>query len=406
MSVLMGCGAPAPVATPDAPIVLPLPDVAEDLWQSRGDILEVEPYDDPPLEHRDSVLGRGWKAVYTSVSGLDGGMRPVSGAFFIPSGTPPEGGWPVISLAHGTTGIGHDCGPSRQRDLMGYAPMIEGLLEMKYAVALTDYEGLGDSGTHPYLEPRTAAFNTIDAVRALRNISPDVSARWVALGFSQGGHAVWATNELNSFYGNDLDLLGSVSLAPAADVTGLTNLVSSGSLTKGQRARFALVIVGLAQYNPNLDDHAFLGGSTEAYRRQMSRCLPTGAASENNPSSPILVPWRKVVGRVKEANDFKPASQEDAAQLAEVLRRAALPQRPLDKPMLVVTGGNDDVTLPKWIQTAVSRSCELGGQIEYLQIPDAIHEEMTWKPAKTVARWLAERLIGIQAPSNCPVQQK
>ena len=103
------------------------------------------------------------------------GVREVSGAFFVPRGTPPENGWPVISLAHGTTGIGHDCGPSRQPDLMGYAPMIQSFLADKYAVALTDYEGLGESGSHPYLEPRTAAFNTIDAVRAMRDISPTVS---------------------------------------------------------------------------------------------------------------------------------------------------------------------------------------------------------------------------------------
>ena len=51
----------------------------------------------------DSVLGEAWRAVYTSVSGVDGGIREVSGAFFVPRGTPPENGWPVISLAHGTT---------------------------------------------------------------------------------------------------------------------------------------------------------------------------------------------------------------------------------------------------------------------------------------------------------------
>ena len=73
--------------------------------------MHQEPYLDPPLEDRDSVLGEAWRAVYTSVSGVDGGLREVSGAFFVPSGTPPQNGWPVISLAHGTTGIGHDCGP-------------------------------------------------------------------------------------------------------------------------------------------------------------------------------------------------------------------------------------------------------------------------------------------------------
>jgi hypothetical protein len=110
-----------PSAPAAAPIVVALPDVATDVWKSRGQVVHQEPYDDPPLEDRDAVLGQAWRAVYTSVSGVDGGRREVSGAFFVPSGTPPQNGWPVISLAHGTTGIGHNCGPSRQPGLMGYA---------------------------------------------------------------------------------------------------------------------------------------------------------------------------------------------------------------------------------------------------------------------------------------------
>jgi hypothetical protein len=83
--------------------MLPLPHVAGDVWESRGHVVHQEPYNDPPLDDRDSVLGEAWRAVYTSVSGVDGGIREVSGAFFVPRGTPPENGWPVISLAHGTT---------------------------------------------------------------------------------------------------------------------------------------------------------------------------------------------------------------------------------------------------------------------------------------------------------------
>ncbi|NKV52800.1 hypothetical protein GS988_23220 [Rhodococcus hoagii] len=43
-----------------------------------------------------------------------------SGVVFVPQGTPPEGGWPVLSWAHGTVGLGDACAPSRnprsQRD--------------------------------------------------------------------------------------------------------------------------------------------------------------------------------------------------------------------------------------------------------------------------------------------------
>jgi hypothetical protein len=399
-----------PSAPAAAPIVVPLPEVATDVWKSRGHVVHQEPYDDPPLEDRDSVLGQAWRAVYTSVSGVDGGRREVSGAFFVPRGTPPESGWPVISLAHGTTGIGNNCGPSRQPDLMGYAPLIQSFLADKYAVALTDYEGLGESGSHPYLEPRTAAFNTIDAVRALRDISATVSARWMAVGYSQGGQAVWAANELNSYYGNDLQLQGSVALAPAVNLTGVADLVWSGSLTDEQRARFPLGIVGFARYNPDLDADWFLHGSAEYFRTLHSRCEPpssqdsTGGESENAPLPPVL--WRTVVDRLRDANDVKPDTPQDIATFREALRRVALPQRPLDKPMLVINGEHDAQVLPDWIRSAVSRSCALGARIQYLEIPNTGHDDLLPKVADTMKRWIADRFAGTPPPSNCPDGQK
>jgi Secretory lipase len=404
MCKLTSCTPPLPSAPDAAPVVVPLPDISGEVWDSRGHVVHEEPYDDPPLDDRDSVLGKAWRAVYTSVSGVDGGMREVSGAFFVPSGTAPEKGWPVISLAHGTTGIGHDCGPSRQPDLMGYAPMIQPYLAEKYAVAVTDYEGLGESGSHPYLEPQTAAFNTIDAVRAMRAISPKVSARWIAVGYSQGGQAVWAADELNSYYGNDLQLQGSVALAPPANVTGAAQLVESGSLTADQRARFPLLIVGLARYNPDLDADAFLHGSAQAYRVKLSRCEPTLGHSETTPSAPV--PWRAAVDRLSEANNVKPHNLQDVARLRDALRRVALPQRPLDKPMLVINGEHDAVVLPDWIRFAVARSCALGGHIEYLQIANAGHQDLLAKVTHAVGRWIADRFAGTPAPSNCPAGQK
>ena len=393
-----------PVRLPSAPsakpIVVALPDVAADVWQSRGHVVHLEPYDDPPLEDRDSVLGQAWRAVYTSVSGVDGGRREVSGAFFVPRGTPPENGWPLISLAHGTTGIGNNCGPSRQPDLMGYAPMVESFLADKYAVALTDYEGLGESGSHPYLEPRTEAFNTIDAVRAMREITPAVSARWVAVGYSQGGQAVWAADELNSYYGIGLQLQGSVALAPSVNSTGAADLVWSGSLTDEQRAGFPMALVGGARYNPDIDADAFLHGAAELFRNLYSRCEPPQEPPVPQLEAPI--PWRAVVERLRDANDVKPDSPQDIATMRDALRRVALPQRPLDKPMLVINGEDDAQALPDWIRFAVSGSCALGGQIEHLQMPDIGHDDLVPKVADAVARWTADRFAGAAPPSNCP----
>jgi hypothetical protein len=404
---LMTLPPPLPSAPAEAPVVVPLPSISPDVWNSRGLVVRQEPYPDPPFDDGDSVLGQAWRAVYTSVSGLDGGRREVSGTFFVPSGPAPRDGWPVISFAHGTTGIGHDCGPSRQPDLMGYAPMVEPFLAEKYAVALTDYEGLGESGLHPYLEPRTEAFNTIDAVRALRAISPTVSARWAAVGYSQGGQAAWAADELNSFYGDGLELQGSVARAPSVNSTGGAGLVASGLLTDDQRASFPMALIGGARFNPDIDADAFLHGSAEYFSEQFSRCeIRTDQGSTGGEHAfPAAVPRQKAVDRLRDANDVKPRSPHDVAALSDALRRVALPQRQLDKPMLVINGENDAQVLPDWVRFAISGSCELGGQIEHVELPGVTHYDITTKSADITQHWLTERFAGTPAPSNCPAGQ-
>jgi hypothetical protein len=49
----MSLEARLPSASSVAPIVVPLPDVAEDAWERRGRVVHQEPYDDPPLDEGD-----------------------------------------------------------------------------------------------------------------------------------------------------------------------------------------------------------------------------------------------------------------------------------------------------------------------------------------------------------------
>ena len=400
LSALTGCATPVP---PPAPIVSPLPDVARDVWNSRGHLVHQEPNNDPPLADRDTVLGQAWRAVYTSVSAWTAGCAKFPEPSSSPAVPRRRMVGRVILLAHGTVGIGNNCGPSRQTNLQGYGFMIQGLLESNYAVALTDYEGLGETGSHPYLEPRTAAFNTIDAVRAMRNLTAKVSARWIAVGYSQGGQAVWAANELNSYYGSGLQLQGSVALAPPTNLSGDADLVSSESMSDEQRALFPTLIVGLARYNPDLDPHSFLHEYTKSYQESLSRCK-TGPRQPRRPSVSAPVLWQPVVKRLRDSNDLRADSPQDVTNLQQVLRRVAVPDRPLEKPMLVISGEHDAVVLPEWVQFAVSRSCALGGQIEYLQA-DAGHQDILWKVSRPVDRWIADRFAGAIPPSNCPVAQ-
>jgi hypothetical protein len=75
-----------------------------------GKLLRSEPLD-PALGL--AAAGAQFRILYTSTDGIGGTARVVvSGAYFVPKGTPPEGGWKLLAWAHGTTGIADICAPS------------------------------------------------------------------------------------------------------------------------------------------------------------------------------------------------------------------------------------------------------------------------------------------------------
>ncbi|WP_167477973.1 lipase family protein [Nocardia arthritidis] len=161
------------------------------------------------------------------MAGSDGSPRPASGAMFVPRGTPPPGGWPIVAFTHGTTGLGAGCGgksdPSTgpQTVFIGEEDaMMRHLVDRGFAVVAPDYLGLGlfDTGPHPYLERQTEATATIDLVRAARSARPDLSRTWAVMGPSQGGQAALGTGYLQQTYAPDLDFRGTIAIDPESDV--------------------------------------------------------------------------------------------------------------------------------------------------------------------------------------------
>src|SRR3954452_2105660 len=102
--------------------------------------------------------GAGSRLLLYRSTGARGKAAAVSGVLTIPKGKAPKGGWPVVTYAHGTTGIADICAPSRDsasnpaHGYIAYAnPMLQQWVKAGYAVVRTDYEGLGTPGIHPFL---------------------------------------------------------------------------------------------------------------------------------------------------------------------------------------------------------------------------------------------------------------
>lgn len=371
--------ASAAVATP---LATPAPAVSRESLSARGEVLAEGSFR-PTGNTVWPTSTTAAEAVYLSTSGVSGAQTQVGGAFFLPAGSPPAQGWPVLAWAHGTTGIANGCAPSLSPDLAGDATTVSSFVAAGFAVAVTDYEGLGDVGEHPYLEPRTAAYNVIDSVRALRNLYPTVGTRWVAIGPSQGGQAAWAVNEVNKAYGAGLELLGTVALSPAVELSALADRAMARTLSDSQLALLPMLVVGLSRYDPAINPERFLRGRAASVGASPG-CGAHPASGDAGAPNP---------------DEVGPISIPDENTLRDALRRIALPQEPLSAPMLVVNGLRDATVPPDWVSVAVKRSCRMGGFIDHVEMPTAGHNDLGG--AELIAGWIRDRFAEVTPVSTC-----
>jgi alpha-beta hydrolase superfamily lysophospholipase len=185
-----------------------------------GDVIRAEPVDAylvPGLRLRT----RAWRILYLSTSAT-GEPTAVSGIVLLPRGR-SHAPRPLIGYAIGTHGIGDTAAPSRllTRGLDWEAGLMAMVLARGWAVAITDYQGLGTSGDHTYMVGRALGPNVLDSMRAARSLSPEElppDGPAAIIGYSEGGAAAAWAAQLQPSYAPDLPLAGVVAGAAAADV--------------------------------------------------------------------------------------------------------------------------------------------------------------------------------------------
>ncbi|WP_026212554.1 lipase family protein [Longispora albida] len=191
-----------------------------------GALLSAEEFWAPGFE-----LARAWRITYRSTSAT-GAANTVSGTVLVPR-LPYPGPRPVIGYAVGTHGLGDQCAPSRRlaSGTEGEAAIIGQYTARGWAVAVTDYEGLGTAGDHTYTAGRSAGHALLDVVRAAQRLTGSRGPAGVT-GYSQGGQAAGWAAQLHASYAPDIDLRGSVVGAPPADLEGAAR-ANDGGLGSG-----------------------------------------------------------------------------------------------------------------------------------------------------------------------------
>jgi pimeloyl-ACP methyl ester carboxylesterase len=207
-----------------------------------------------------------------------GAPDAVSGTITVPKGKAPKGGWPILTWAHGTTGIADSCAPSRSPadPFTSYVyPQLDQWLKAGYAVVRTDYQGLGTPGVHGYLIGKDEGRSVLDIVRAARKVVGHLSNRVIIGGHSQGGHAALWAAALAKTWTPELKVAGTVAFAPASHLGEQASLITAITTPSSVTALAALILRGADSADPALHVSSLLSDrATALYPLTLTACLP------------------------------------------------------------------------------------------------------------------------------------
>jgi pimeloyl-ACP methyl ester carboxylesterase len=191
-------------------------DPPSDRSRQPGLLLRSEPLKDVILP----AGTRGWRILYTTT--VDDNTPATAIATVFAPTNPPAGPRPIIAWEHGTTGLLLKCMPSLVSSPTAGIPAIERIAMAGWVVVATDYSFAEKGGPHPYLIGEGEARAALDSVRAARQMSElRLDNRMVVWGYSQGGHAALWTGIVGPRYAPDLEILGVVAIAPAANIKNI-----------------------------------------------------------------------------------------------------------------------------------------------------------------------------------------
>jgi pimeloyl-ACP methyl ester carboxylesterase len=335
-----------------------------------------------PVDGLDVGGATAWRIMYVSES-LEGEPIVVTGTALVPAGEAPTRGRPVLTIAHGTSGIADECAPSK-RPAATELSLMGPFVDAGYLVVLSDYEGLGTPGRHPYLVGESEGRGVLDAALAAREL-PDADAgdQLSIFGYSQGGHGALFAGELAADWASDYELVGTVAGAPATELPIIFG--AAGSLPVA--GFLYMIIAGFAEAYPEADPSLVLTPAGEAELPQVDRGCVRDVIRHfaGTPNAELLKPG---FANVQPWADLELAN--DPGRVAT------------DSPILIVHSAADDVVPAPLSQVLVQRMCAEGqvverrvydkGQSHVQAVPDAVSDAF---------EWLQQRAAGDEPVSTC-----
>lgn len=289
---------------------------------------------------------------------------------------------PIVSTGSGTRGIGDECAPSKfQPDYE--RPLVEPMLRHGWAVAITDYEGLGTPGPHPYVVGKSEGRTVIDAARAATRL-PEAAlsedAPVAFSGYSQGGGAAAWAGELAPDYAPDMDVVGVAAGGNPADL-----LAVSSALDGGVGFGFEMLTAfGFNAAYPELDLMSFLNDKgKETFEKEQNACVDA------------------VFGHAFEKMaDYTTHSPLEDPRWQARLEENSLGSRPQQAPIYLFHGTDDEILPRDQAEELRDQYCAAGSEVTWRTFPGE-HVSTLITGAGSAVDYLAERFNGDAPESDC-----
>ncbi|MCB0866320.1 MAG: alpha/beta fold hydrolase [Solirubrobacterales bacterium] len=324
------------------------------------------------------------KLVLYTTRTLGGGKVVASGIVSVPKGKAPKGGWPVISYAHGTTGVADVCAPTRapagspQEPYVTYVnPQLQDWIDAGYAVVRTDFAGLGTPGPHGYLVGIDEGHAVLDIVTAARTLNRDLGKKFLIAGHSQGGHAALFAAAEAAKYGKGLKLRGTVAYAPASHIAEQESLLPALTSPSGLTALATLIVSGASTVSDQIQPSQVLSDQVLQFYPQVDEtCLPQLSASDS-------------LGGIPPSQLERPGA--DLTALRDVLQDQN-PAIVTKAPILLAQGLADTTVFPFLTNSLNDELVAKGNQVDYQTYPDVDHSQVVAAAEDQAMAFFEQRL--------------
>ncbi|GAA3666874.1 secretory lipase [Lentzea atacamensis] len=328
---------------------------------------------------------KAYEIRYRSTSATGTG-NVVSGMVLVSPLPWTNGPRPIVAYAMGTQGMADRCAPSQQLQ-NGTEVEIAFLAQAMFngwAVAVTDYEGLGTPGDHTYAVARSEGRALLDVARAASNIPGlSVNAPIGVFGYSQGGQAASAAAEQWKSYAPALNVVGVAAGGVPADLNAVAKFNDGNA---GSGLVFAAA-AGYAAAYPELP----LAEVLNARGRQVIDQIRNSCVAE----IALVAPFTRL-----NALTTRPDVILDPLWQKRLTENALGSVKPA-APVYLYHGTIDELIPFSVGQKLRSQWCSQGADVQWTALPLLGHIAAVSAWGSNALNWLGDRFAGKVTHPNC-----